>query len=220
MTGVSEFYGRWADLYDRIATAPGVGRWRRAAARRVATPGDTVVDLGCGSGATLPYLRERVGPDGHVVGLDLTGPLLEIARRRAAAYDNVSVVRADAAHPPIAAADAAVATFLCGMFLDPDRVVDRWCDLVGTGGRVAVMDATESDHPLAWPLNPFFRLFTAASTPGAGPTDVLRAPRSRPDDALARRVRLTREALVDRTERRRFDRFGLGFVGLLSGTVR
>ena len=54
MATVSEFYGRWAAHYDRLATAPGVGRWRRAAARRVADPGDVVVDLGCGSGATLP----------------------------------------------------------------------------------------------------------------------------------------------------------------------
>jgi hypothetical protein len=78
---VADFYGRWAALYDRVATAPGVGRWRRAAAERVARPGDTVVEMGCGTGANLPYLRERVGPTGRVVGVDLTGPPL----RRAAA---------------------------------------------------------------------------------------------------------------------------------------
>jgi ubiquinone/menaquinone biosynthesis C-methylase UbiE len=220
MTSVSDFYGRWAGLYDRLATAPGVGRWRRAAARRVAESGDTVVDLGCGSGATLPYLRDRVGPDGSVVGLDVAGPLLDIARRRAAGADNVSVLRADAADPPIGSADGAVATFVCGMFLDPDRVVDRWCDLVGSGGRVAVMDATRSDHPLAWPLRPLFRTFTAAGTPGVGPIDVLRAPLSRPDDRLGRRVTAAQEALVDRTTDRRYDGFALGFVELLSGRVR
>ena len=220
MATVAEFYGRWAAQYDRLATAPGIGRWRRAAARRVADPGDVVVDLGCGSGATLPYLRDRVGPEGLVVGLDLTGPLLDIARRRAAGDDNVSVLRADAADPPIDSADAAVATFVCGMFTDPSRVVDRWCDLVGSGGRVALMDATRSDHPLAWPLRPLFRLFTAASTPGSGPTDVVRAPLSRPDDALGRRVTAAREALVDRTTERHYDAFALGFVGLLTGRVR
>jgi len=220
MTSVSDFYGRWAGLYDRLATAPGVGRWRRAAASRVAESGDTVVDLGCGSGATLPYLRDRVGPDGHVVGLDVAGPMLDIARRRAAGDDNVSVLRADAADPPIASADGAVATFVCGMFLDPDRVVDRWCDLVGSGGRVAVMDATRTDHPLAWPLRPLFRMFTAAGTPGAGPIDVFRAPLARPDATLGRRVTAAQEALVDRTVDRRYDAFALGFVELLSGRVR
>jgi ubiquinone/menaquinone biosynthesis C-methylase UbiE len=220
MTGVPEFYGRWAGPYDRLATAPGVGRWRRAAARRVADRGDTVVDLGCGSGATLPYLREQVGPDGRVVGLDVTAPLLDIARRRAAGSDNVSVLRADAADPPIRAADGAVATFVCGMFLDPDHVVDRWCDLVGSGGRVAVMDATQSDHQLAWPLRPLFRMATAAGTPGVGPGEVLRAPLTRPDATLDRRVTASREALVDRTVDRRYDEFALGVVGLLSGRVR
>jgi len=217
MADVADFYGRWAAVYDAIATAPGVGRWRRAAADRVARPGATVVEMGCGTGANLPYLRERVGPDGRVVGVDLTGPLLARARRRTAEFDNVDVVRGDATRPPVAAADGVLGTFVCGLFDDPAAVVDHWCDLAQPGGRVALMDATATSSLLARPLNPAFRAFVAAGTPDSGPAAVLRAPFGRPDDSLSRRVDAAREALVDRTRARSYETFGLGFVALLAG---
>ena len=216
---IRSFYGRWAALYDRVATAPGVGRWRRAAADRVTGPGDTVVEMGCGSGANLPYLRERVGAAGRVVGVDVTGPLLGRARARAVDA-NVSVVRADATDPPVREVDAILGTFVCGLFEDPAAVVEGWCNLVGPGGRVALMDATASDDPVGRPLNPLFRAFVAAGAPGEGPADVLRAPFGNADALLSRRVGAARQALADRTEERRYEAFGRGFVGLLSGRVR
>ena len=218
---VPEFYGRWAGLYDAIATVPGVARWRRVAADRVARPGDTVVEMGCGSGANLPHLRERVGPEGRVIGVDLTGPLLERARRRAAPYANVAVVRGDATRPPVTAdeVDAVLATFVCGMFEDPAVVVDDWGDLVGPGGRIALMDMTATDDTRGRALNPLFSAFAAASAPGAGPLEVLRAPASRFDSRLTRRVAASRESLVARATERRYETFALGFVGLLSGRI-
>lgn len=219
MNSIADFYGRRAKLYDRIATVPGVGRWRRLAAERTARAGDTVVEMGCGSGANLPYLRDRVGPDGRVLGIDITGPLLERARERANEYDNVAVVRGDATTPPIAEADAILATFVCGLFEDPAAVVDRWCDLVGPGGRVGVLDAAATDDPLGRPLNPLFRTFVAAGSPQSGVGDVLAAPFSSGDATLSRRIDASRTALVNRTEDRAYDEFGLGFVGLSTGRV-
>ncbi len=220
MSDTASFYGRWAGLYDRIATAPGVGRWRRAVAERVAEPGATVVEMGCGTGANLPYLRERVGPEGRVVGVDITGPLLTRARDRTAAFDNVAVVRGDATRPPIADCDAVVSTFVCGMFEDPAAVVDGWCDLVGAGGRIAVLNATETTAPLGRPLNPLFRGFTAAGAPSMGALDALRATTGCVELPLSERVEASREALFERTVERRFETFALGFVGLASGRVR
>lgn len=217
---VAAFYGRWAALYDRIATAPGVDRWRRAAAARAASPGDTVVEMGCGTGANLPHLRERVGPGGRVVGVDITEQLLSRARERAAGYDNVSVVRADATAPPVRAADAVLATFVCGLLPDPAATVERWCGLVAPGGRVALLDATASDDPRGRPLNPLFRAFVAAGSPTGGLRDALSAPFVGSDGLLSRRVAASRAALADRTVERRYDRFALGFVGLSSGRVR
>src|ERR1700753_3152401 len=43
-------------------------------------PGDRIVDIGCGCGATSIALAERVAPDGIVLGVDISAPMLERAR--------------------------------------------------------------------------------------------------------------------------------------------
>ncbi|ELY88154.1 type 11 methyltransferase [Natrialba hulunbeirensis JCM 10989] len=102
-----EFYGRWARLYDLIARrTPGIARLRRRAAAACRLDrGDTVVEMGCGTGANLPYLREQVGPEGTVIGVDFTRPVLKRARAMIAdrGYENVHVVRGDATQSPFAA---------------------------------------------------------------------------------------------------------------------
>lgn len=52
-----------------------LGEWRIG-------PGDRVLEPGCGSGRLTALLADRVGPDGLVLGLDLSGRMLERARRR------------------------------------------------------------------------------------------------------------------------------------------
>ena len=49
-----------------------------------ALPGERVCDVGCGGGALTVALARLVGPEGRVVGVDISAPLLELARRRAA----------------------------------------------------------------------------------------------------------------------------------------
>lgn len=208
---VTEFYGRHVRLYDALATLPGVGRWReRAADALELAPGDTVVEMGCGTGANLPYLRDRVGRDGRVVGVDLTRPLLERARERTARWSNVHLARGDATRPPVEAADAVLGTFVVGMFADPATAVGRWCDLVRPGGRVAVLEATRSPRLVALPLNLAFDWFVRAGAPSGG---------HGASDALDERVRAAGDVLAARTVERRHEPFAAGFVDLVSGTV-
>ena len=168
-----QFYGRWAAVYDAIATyTPGVPALRQEVADACRLePGDTVVELGCGTGANLPYLREAVGPSGTVVGVDFTGPVLERARNRTSRFDNVHVVRADATRPPLTAeatgADAVVATFVVGMLPDPAAAVDDWADLVGPGGRLVLANAARSERWYAPVVNAVFRAIVVCSTPPA-----------------------------------------------------
>ncbi len=211
-----EFYGRWARLYDLIARGtPGIARLRRrAAAACRLEPGDTVVEMGCGTGANLPSLRERVGPEGTVIGIDFTGPVLERARAATAAFDNVHVVRGDATRPPVGVAledegpgvdgeiDAILATFVVGMLDDPADVVDDWCDLVGPDGTVVLANAARSDEWYALPVNAVFRAIVVLSTP---PTTQLRyenEPHIRLDekiDAAHARLRERSSAVADET---------------------
>lgn len=219
---VRRFYGKWARLYDRLATLPFVLRWRVRAAEALALdPGDTVVEMGCGTGANLPYLREPVGPGGRVVGVDLTSPLLSLARARGRAdRSNVHLLRGDATRPPVSGGDAVLATFVVGMFDDPAGVVSDWCDLVGSGGRVALVNLSRSDHPAGRVLDPLFRSFVVASTPGRAPVEALTAiGRPGADEGLTTRVTAARETLVDRCVDVRVETGGLGFVSLVRGRV-
>ncbi|MDG5759223.1 class I SAM-dependent methyltransferase [Natronococcus sp. A-GB1] len=200
-----EFYGRWARLYDLIARrTPGIPALRRRAAAACRLErGDTVVEMGCGTGANLPYLREQVGPEGTIVGIDFTGPILERARDLTAEYDNVHVARGDATQPPVDEdVDAVLATFVVGMLEDPARSVDDWCDLVEPGGHVVLANAARSDEWYAPPVNAVFRAIVVLSTP---PTTKLRyenEPHLRLDakiDAAHARLRERSRAVADET---------------------
>ncbi|WP_336325385.1 class I SAM-dependent methyltransferase [Halovenus sp. HT40] len=211
-----QFYTRWAELYDHIATAPGVTSWReRIVGMLSLSPGDTVVEMGCGTGANFPYLREAVGPKGTVVGVDLVEAMLAGARDRIdrRGWQNVHVVRGDATRPPIEQADAIVSTFLIGMLQDPQTAVAEWIDHLTPGGRIAIMNAGRCDRALAAPINLLFRLFVRFSSPGG------RLARESPAAALEARWRSARDTLERETLGFETETMGLGFVRSARGQV-
>ena len=61
-----------------------------------AQPGEQVLDIGCGSGGTSLLLAEAVGPGGAVTGVDVSRPMLNLARTRTASK-NLQFIEADAA---------------------------------------------------------------------------------------------------------------------------
>jgi SAM-dependent methyltransferase len=58
--------------------------------------GDRVLDVGCGCGQTLLQLAERVGPSGHVLGVDISPPMLARARERVAGRSTIALALGDA----------------------------------------------------------------------------------------------------------------------------
>ncbi|MEZ5937466.1 MAG: methyltransferase domain-containing protein [Hyphomonadaceae bacterium] len=94
---------RWARLHletERLVSPFGLAALDAAAARS----GEHVMDLGCGAGATTIALGKAVAPEGSVLGVDVSGPLLEVAHADLADahLPNVRFVQADAsvAHLP------------------------------------------------------------------------------------------------------------------------
>ena len=210
------FYGKCAGLYDTVATAPVVRPWRdRCVSTLELSPGDTVVDMGCGTGANFPVLRERVGPGGTVVGVDLVGPMLEQARRRITrnGWENVHAVQGDATRPPVTAVDALVSTFVVGMFEDPGDAVRSWVRLVRPGGHVTLLNAVRSGRLACRPLNLGFRVFTRLTAPRYRLR--LRSPTRDLEHRWAEAVDALFEGTVDHLE----DRLALGLVVLASGRV-
>ena len=207
------FYGRWAGAYDWLATAPGVDSWRdRAADALELEPGDTVVEMGCGTGANFAQLRECVGAEGCVVGVDLTRGMLRRASERVdrAGWENVHLVQADARRPPVdGPVDAVLATFVVGMFADPRPAVNRWVDLLAPDGRIALLNAGRSDRWVATALNLGFRAFVRVAAPGDG--------RVSPTKSLERRVATARDVVYSTCRDHGYEEFGLGYLGLAWG---
>jgi ubiquinone/menaquinone biosynthesis C-methylase UbiE len=213
-SAVTDFYDRLAARYDLLATAPVVRGWRELAAEALdLDPGDTVVEMGCGTGANLRYLRERVGSEGRVVGIDLTSGMLAQARRRVdrEGWTNVDLVRGDATTPPVESADAVLGSFVVGLLEDPAGAVDAWIDLLKPGGRVAILEAGRSDRLVAAPLNLAFRVFVRFSSPGGW------RRWSSPARELDRRIEAVERALAARTVDRCHETAALGLVQVASG---
>jgi ubiquinone/menaquinone biosynthesis C-methylase UbiE len=61
-------------------------------------PGDTVVDVGCGTGLSFPNLAERIGRNGHLIGIEPSPAMMAQARRRVACagWRNVTLIEAPA----------------------------------------------------------------------------------------------------------------------------
>lgn len=130
-------------------------------------PGDTVLDLGCGPGVNFELLREAVGADGSVVGVDLSDGMVSRARARVREHDwqNVTVVHADGTRLPVApeTVDAAVATTALVAMPDIRAAVTDVHDALRPGGRFAMYELRLVPDGPARILNPlvgrFFRLF-------------------------------------------------------------
>lgn len=74
-------YRRRARSYDYELLAFEPVR-RRAVQALALRPGQTVLDVACGTGLSLPLLAEAVGPRGHVIGIEQSPEMIERARQR------------------------------------------------------------------------------------------------------------------------------------------
>ena len=104
--------------------------------------GASCIDVGCGGGHVAIELGRRVGPAGHVVGIDLDTDLLEVARTEAAAQglDHVSFRVAAVEDLAESSFDLSCARMLLMHLRDPSRVARSMVAAVRPGGIVAVED--------------------------------------------------------------------------------
>ncbi len=124
---------------------------RRAVAALGLRRGDTVVEIGCGTGLNLPLLREAVGPEGKVVGVNLTDAMLDKARRKAVerGWSNVTLVRQDAlAFEFPEHVDGILSTFAISLIPECGQVVLNGSKALAPGGRWVVLDLK---LPAFWP---------------------------------------------------------------------
>jgi ubiquinone/menaquinone biosynthesis C-methylase UbiE len=144
-----EIYRKKAKHYEivsRLYPVPGYPLWaqrRRAVQALRLRPGATVVDLACGTGQNFPLIEQAIGPDGRIIGVDLTDAMLAQAQRRIEhnGWSNVSLVQADAADYPFPAEiDAILSTYALSHLPECGGVIAHGADALTRDGRWVVLD--------------------------------------------------------------------------------
>jgi SAM-dependent methyltransferase len=108
-------------------------------------PGETVADIGAGSGYYVTRLSPRVGPGGKILAEDVTPAYLASLERRVKGLDNVTVVRGEAHDPrlPAASVDAAILVHMYHEIAQPFGLLHNLAQAMRPGGRVGIVDADD-----------------------------------------------------------------------------
>jgi ubiquinone/menaquinone biosynthesis C-methylase UbiE len=116
-------------------------------------PGDSVVDIACGTGLNFPLIEQAIGSGGRIVGVDLTDAMLAQAEHRieTSGWSNIDLVQADAAEFDFPSeVDAIVSTYALTQVPECREVIAHGAAALATGGRWVVLDLKLPDNASRW----------------------------------------------------------------------
>jgi phosphatidylethanolamine/phosphatidyl-N-methylethanolamine N-methyltransferase len=133
---VAKAYDRWAPVYDFVF-GPVFARGRSAAVQAADRVGGRVLEVGVGTGLSLPAYSRTT----RLVGVDLSAPMLAKARRRVAALgltnvEALAVMDAERLDFPDDAFDAVVAQYVVTAVPNPEAALDEFFRVVRPGGEI------------------------------------------------------------------------------------
>ncbi len=118
--------------------------------------GDTALDIGCGAGEITLEISDYLGPSGHVLGVDISQVLLDLAIKRArmSQRPNVNFVLADAQTYKFAtgSVDLLISRFGVMFFNDPFSAFTNLADAMRSGGRMSFVCWSDVES------NPWFQI--------------------------------------------------------------
>ncbi len=164
INAIQKVYGRYAHLYDLYFGAifsPG----RRAVVERMnIQPGDRVLEVGVGTGLSLPLYPT----DAHVVGIDVCREMLERARERADRAElphvkALEVMDAEAMRFPDASFDKVVAMYVASVVPNPGRLIEEMRRVCKPDGELFIVNHFHHTNPIVGSIErliaPLSRLF-------------------------------------------------------------
>jgi SAM-dependent methyltransferase len=146
-------YRHLAPGYDRRLSTTRLLH-RRAVDLLVPKPGETIADLGCGTGLSFAAIEEGIGPHGRLVGVELSAEMLARARERVAdhRWRNVELIEGDVADADLPPLDPAL--FVPHDLMRSPRALDRVLAALKPGGRIVAAASKCAPRWLA-PLNAY-----------------------------------------------------------------
>jgi demethylmenaquinone methyltransferase/2-methoxy-6-polyprenyl-1,4-benzoquinol methylase len=154
-----ETYRKKAEHYDitsRLYPVPGYpqrAQRRRAVQALGLAPGDSVIDIACGTGLNFSLIEDVIGPSGRIVGVDLTDAMLAQAQDRIdmKGWGNISLVQADAADFDFPTeVDAIVSTYALSQVPECAEVIGHGAAALSPGGRWVVLDLKVPHNTPRW----------------------------------------------------------------------
>ncbi|MBX6749640.1 MAG: methyltransferase domain-containing protein [Micromonosporaceae bacterium] len=162
-----EIYRKKAKHYDLISRLYSERPQRLRAVQALGLrAGDTVIDLGCGTGLNFPLIEEVIGADGRIVGVDLSDAMLARARDRIARHGwrNIRLVQADAVDFDFPTGVSGVlSTYALSQMPECAQIIAHGAAALANGGRWVVLDRKIPDAIPSW----LARLGTATVRPFA-----------------------------------------------------
>ena len=153
---VEKVYGRWAPVYDLVFGAV-FERGRRAAIAASERVGGRVLEVGVGTGISLPHYSGAC----QVFGIDLSEPMLRKARRRVAErrlcnVESLAVMDAERLNFPDASFDVVVAQYVVNTVPHPEVALDEFARVLKPDGEIVLLNRVGAD---AGPRRVFEHLF-------------------------------------------------------------
>jgi len=154
---IISLYQRRARNYDLTANLYYLLGFREQAYRKKAVrslhlnPGDTVVELCCGTGLNFSLLHDAVGSKGKIIGVDITDAMLAQAKARMKrkGWANIELVLEDVGtYNPPSGVHGFISTFALTLLPDYDAVIQKTYDSLVPGGRLALVDFKLPDNSL------------------------------------------------------------------------
>lgn len=153
---IKQKYRRNAYFYDFVTQA--FSRIRsHAVAELGLKSGEIVLDLGCGTGLSFALLEQSIGPQGGIIGVELSPAMLARAREKIAhhRWENITLIQANAEEVtlPLESVDA-VLSFYTHDLMSSRRAVERAVQALRPGGRFVAAGSRLVRGPRGWLLNP------------------------------------------------------------------